>query len=664
MGTYNLKQIESIILNNPNKELVVKGQKICKKLQMHLYGKNLKDSMKREDYFENVDIYKARTESPTSNRDVFARILQQEDMIFSARGGSTSFQGINPEGEQTMNRLLANVRYSLSLRNWIKNFALPAYRSDPMGLIFMEVEQLLQLDGAPINTPKCYPTYKSIQSVWDYLPNGRQLEYICFQLSIKELPSFGIIDNEAVATQDNKDKPPSEKMSPYYRFVDDSQDVIVKKENDTIVVATNMKAQNPIPNPWDRVPAVIASDLIQFDDPSCFSSPISFIVELADTFLYDRSIRDLQKKYHGFAKAIEPLLSCPTCDGTGLAKGSACPDCTPNGQDRGTGYKLKTKISDVAKFPLEILEKGSFDFKKIFGYVAPDIQTWDKQDSNLVSIESLMYRTYWGTEDANKSAGAKASSSGGGGGVSADNTQETATKTLVNLQPKYARLNATADWAERMENIIADMIGQFWFGDSFKESQITYGRNWILETAVDLWQQYSDMRKSGAPDFLLDESLERYLRALYQNAPNTLAKYLKLLKVEPFPHVDVKNCLPPDATPVNGSIVIPTQDDYLMKIYFGEWYSTLQDMYIIKTDIVKLKADLLAYVEAKELPGDEDDNTDADVDTSAENQNNDLMMQQLQEKLLAATTPMEKMQIQAQIDKLNIQKNSLINHQK
>lgn len=647
MGTYNLVQIEKIILNNPNKELVVKGQKICKKLQMHLYGKNIKNYMKREDYFENADIYKQRTESPTSNRDVFARILQQEDMIFSSRGGSTSFNGLNPDGEKTMNTFLSNVRYDLSLRNWVKNFALPAYRTDPMGLIFMEVEQLLQLDGAPINTPKCYPTYKSINSVWDYLPNGRRLEYVCFQLEIKELPDYGIIDTEAVATQDNNNKPPSEKMSPYYRFVDDSQDIIVKKQEDTIVMATNTKVSNPIPNPWGKVPAIIISDLIEFDDPSCFASPINFIVELADSFLYDRSIRDLQKKYHGFAKAIEPLLSCPTCDGTGLAKGSACPDCTPNGQDRGTGYKLKTKISDVAKFPLEILEKGSFDYKKIFGYVAPDITTWDKQDANLVSIESLMYRTYWGTEDANKTNGAKASSSSSGG-VSADNTQETATKTLMNLQPKYARLNATADWAERMENIIADMIGKFWFQDSFKESQIIYGRNWILETPVDLWQQYSDMRTAGAPDFLLDETLERYLRSLYQNAPNTLAKYTKLLKVEPFPHIDVKNCLPPGSTPVNGSMVIPNDDDYLMKVYFGEWYSTLQEVYIIKTDVVKLKQDLLAYVEAKEIEED-DDNSEGDK----QNQNNQMMLQKLQTKLLAATTPEEKQAIQNQIDALS-----------
>jgi len=643
MGTYNLLQIEKIILNNPNKELVVKGQKICKKLKMHLYGKNIKDYMKREDYFENADIYKQRTESPTSNRDVFARLLQQEDMIFSTRGGSTAFNGLNPDSEKTMNTLLSNVRYNLSLRNWVKNFALPAYRSDPMGLIFIEIEQLLQLDGAPINTPKCYPTYKSINSVWDYLPNGRQLEYVCFQLLIKELPSYGIIDTEAVATQDNKDKPPSEKMSPYYRFVDDSQDIIVKKQDDTVVIATNTKVANPIPNPWGKVPAIIVSDLIQFDDPTCFSSPISFIVELADSFIYDRSIRDLQKKYHGFAKAIEPLLSCPTCDGTGLAKGSACPDCTPVGQDRGTGYKLKTKISDVAKFPLEILEKGNFDYKKIFGYVAPDIETWNKQDANLIAIEGLMYQTYWGTQNPNQTSGAGVSkSSSAGGGISADNTQETATKTLVNLQPKYARLNAIADWAERMENIIADMIGKFWFQDSFKESQIIYGRNWILETPVDLWQQYSDMRTAGAPDFLLDEALERYIRALYQNAPNTLAKYLKLLKVEPFPHVDVKNCLPPGSTPVNGSIVIPNDDDYLMKVYFGEWYSTLQEVYIIKTDVVKLKQDLLAYVEAKEIEED-DDNSEGDK----------MMLQKLQTKLLAATTPEEKQAIQNQIDALS-----------
>ena len=642
MGKYSLSEIKTIILTNPNKDLVHKGQKTASKLTMHLFGKGLKDQMKREDYFENADVYKARTEKPISNRDMFARLLQQEDMIFTARGGSSRF-GMGDAQEKEMNAMLSNVRYNLSLRNWIKNFALPAYRSDPMGLIFMEVEQLLDVDG--MNTvmpaPKCYPTYKSSQSIFDYLPNGRELEYVCFSMTIKDVLQYGIQDNDFQVSQDNQNKPPSEKLTNYYRFVDDEKDIIVKKDNDTVIIATNTKQKNPIPNPWEKVPAYIVSDLIQFDDPMCFTSPVGFVVELADAYLYDRSIRDLQKKYHGFAKAIEPLLKCPTCEGTGLAKGAACPDCTPIGQDKGIGYKLKTKVSDVAKFPLEILENANFDFRKIFGYVAPDIATWNKQDASLEDLENIIYRTYWGTEMEHKTSGARMSSSGGT--VSADNTQETATKTLSNLQPKYARLNVTADWAERIENLIADLIGEFWMAEGYKEAQITYGRNWILETPNDLIQQYYDMRKNGAPDFMLDEAMERYLRCLYQNNPTQLAKYLKLLEVEPFPHIDAKNCLPPNASPTSGMMVIPVDDDYYAKIYFGEWYNTLQDMYIIKTKADQLKKDLAAFVEAKEIEEPEGQ--------GAAGEGND-PLKQLQDQLAAAKTPEEKQAIQSKIDML------------
>ena len=637
MAKYSISQIQNIVLTNPNKELVTKGQKIAKKLTMHLFGKGLKEEMKKEDYFENAEVYKARTEKPISNRDMFARLLQQEDMVFTARGGSSRF-GLSESQEAEMNALLSNVRYNLSLRNWIKNFALPAYRTDPMGLIFMEIEQLLEIDGTTVNAPKCYPTYKSINTVFDYQPNGRNLDYVCFSLTVKDLLAYGITDKEFEVTQDNQNKPQSEKLSNYYRFIDDEKDIIVKKQDNNVVIATNVKQKNPLPNPWNKVPAFIVSDLIQFDDPQCFTSPVGFVVELADSFLYERSIRDLQKKYHGFAKAIEPLLKCPTCEGTGLAKGAACPDCTPQGQDKGTGYKLKTKVSDVAKFPLEILENANFDFRKIFGYVAPDITTWNKQDSSLEDLERIIYRTYWGTEQEAKTSGSRMGSSGGS--VSTDNTQETATKTLSNLQPKYARLNVTADWAEKVENNIADFIGGFWMNEGYKEAQITYGRNWILETPNDLIQQYYDMRKNGAPDFLLDEAMERYLRCLYQNNPTTLAKYLKLLDVEPFPHVDMKNCLPPNTSPITGFTVIPTDDDYLAKVYFGEWYSTLQDMYIIKTKPDKLKADLLAYVQEKELPDPDDQN------------NNGQQLQQLQSELAAAKTPEDKQAIQAKIDKL------------
>lgn len=589
MGNYSLGQIKSIIADNPHKALIKKARETSAKLVMHLYGKGLSSHILRDKYFENEDAFKSRSEQPVSNKDMFQRLLQQEDVVFTARGGATIFN-LPETKEKELSGLLSNIQHNLSLRNWIRNFALPAYRSDPMGVIFMEISQAGP-DGTP---PRSYPTYKSSECIYDYKPNGRELEYVCFELKAHELQQYGVVDQVVDQVVEANVKVSEVQKPRYFRFVDDAQDLIVKYENTTLTTLEGLDQANPIANPWGKTPAVIVSDLMHFDDLKCFGSPLSFIVELADCYLRDRSIRDLQKKYHGFAKAIEPLLSCSTCEGTGLIKGSACPDCTPAGSDKGTGFKLKTKVSDVAKFPLTILENANFDFRKIFGFVAPDIDTWNKQDTSLEDLEGNIYRTYWGVELEGRTAGARMSSSG------SSNLQETATKTIANLQPKYARLSATADWAEKLENIISTFVGKLLFPE-FKESQITYGRNWILETPSDLLQQYYESRSKGVPDFILDDMLERYIRALYQNSPLQMAKYLKLMEVEPFLHIDAKSCLPPGSSPTSGCVVIPSMDDYLAKIYFGEWRNTLAQMYILMSKTDKLKADLKDYCAKKEI---------------------------------------------------------------
>jgi hypothetical protein len=584
MGVYTEVQIKSIIADNPNKHLIKKARETSAKLVMHLYGTDLSQYILRDTYFENEDAFKSRSEQPVSNKDMFQRLLQQEDVVFTARGGANRYN--LPEArEKELGKVLANIQYNLSLRNWVRNFALPAYRSDPMGVIFMEIGQ-----ADPESTqPKCYPTYKSSACIYDYKTKGRELEYVCFELKAHELERYGVSDTSNLDVKTSAEQKPR-----YFRFVDDSQDRVVKYENQTLITLTGIDQENPIANPWGKTPAIIVSDLMHFDDLSCFGSPLSFIVELADCYLRDRSIRDLQKKYHGFAKAVEPLMKCSTCEGTGVTKGSACPDCTPAGASTGSGYKLRTKVSDVAKFPIDILENSNFDFKKIFGFVAPDIETWNKQDSSLEDLEGNIYRTYWGVEMEGRTAGGRMSPTG------SSNMQETATKTIANLQPKYARLSATADWAEKLENIIATFVGKLLFPE-FKESQITYGRNWILETPANLLQQYYESRTKGVPDFILNEMLDRYIRAHYQNSPVQMAKYLKLMEVEPFLHIDAKFCLPPGSSSTSGCVVIPTMDDYLAKIYFGEWCSTLTEAYILMTKTDKLKSDLFEYCDQKEI---------------------------------------------------------------
>jgi len=561
------EQIRDIILNNPNKAIIEDGQARAKKASMHVLGDNIKESLQKYDYFEHPDVYAEKCKYAVSNKDVIARLLQQEDMVFSARGGSSYF-GLPDEQEKQMHELLADVKFGMSLRKWVKNFGLQAYRCDPMGVIFIEIDKLVVTENGPMNTPRAYPTYKSINTVYDYQTTGRRLEYVCFKLTVSEALSFGIEDD------DLKNNPSKTAITQYYRFVDDNKDAIMKKGDGEVTLVKNISQENPIINPWGRTPGFIVSDLILFTNPQIFLSPLDNVIELADTFLNDRATRDLQKRYHGFAKPIEPLLQCPKCVGEGYVNGAACPDCTVPGGQKGTGYKLRTKVSDVAKFPLEILEAG-FDYKRIFGYVTPDIESWEKQDSSLDDLEQLMEMTYWGTIRMRRPQ-------------PGSTPDKTATEVKSNDEPKEARLNMTADWLEKTENMIATFIGQFWF-DNFKQSSITIGRDYILKTADELLDTYETLRTKGAPDFTLDEALEKYYQAKYQNNPLQLAIYLKKLDVEPFPHISMNNA----------KAIITNFDDYNAKLYFGEWSNTIPEMKWLALPAPKLREDLNAYVKKK-----------------------------------------------------------------
>jgi hypothetical protein len=560
MGKYQIEQIKNIVIQNQNKGLIDAGKKQADKLMLHLHGVGMEGALNRFDYFENPDLYAERKKYTISNKDLFGRLLQQEDMIFTANGGCSYF-GLPDAEEAKMNALISDVRYEMPLRKWMRNFALQAYRADPMGIIFMEVETLTLVDDQPVNTPKTYPTYKSIYSIYDYQPNGRKLEYVCFRLTVGEAKSFGVQDVK-LRDRDNSD------LSDYYRFVDDEKDVVVFREGENVTEATNMQ-QNPVKNPWGKCPAFVLSDLVQFNNPNLFVSPLDLVVELSDCFLNDRSVRDLQKKYHGFSKAVEPLVQCATCEGHGMLGGDPCPDCTPAGYKKGTGKKLKTKVSDVTKFPLEMFSEGSgFDFHKVFGYVTPDIEGWNKQDLSLSELEDTIHRTYWGT--SNQTAQQTQKTQNG--------EQRTATEVSLNNAPREARLNMTADWAESTEALIADFIGQFWF-DGFTSSNIAYGRNYVLETPDELIVKYQDMRTNGAPEPVLDDMLSKYFNALYQNNPVQLTICTKLMNLEPFVHLTVAQCEP----------LVESELDYVKKLYFGEWRRKA----VTPDQILKLKPEQL-----------------------------------------------------------------------
>ena len=617
MGTYTLPQISNIIIKRPNKKRVEYAQKVNKKMMLHLHGVGMKNALARLQYFENNDVYMARRDYAMSNVDLFGRLLQEEEQVFTTRGGSSYFN-LPPAQEKEMNILLTDVIYGQTLRQWVHNFGLNAYRADPMGVIFMEVEKVTAIEGVDnveagkplqynIETPKCYPTYKCSQDIWECQCNGRGLDYICFALTDAEKIEYGIKeqDTSVYPTPNNK----VGFKNTFFRWVDDSQDVIVKLEVSSgiqvdskpapqLTVLTLDGQANPMFIGWGKVPGFIISDLIKFTDAATFDTPLVKVVELADAFLYDRSIHTLTKKYHGFPKAVEPLLPCAYCGGEGFKKGKPCPECTIPGQDKGTGYKLQTKVSDVAKFPISILNKDAaphFDFKLIFGYVTPPIEGISMQVEGLKGLEELMFITYW-TKNNNQIQGANGKT----------DTKDTATQVLTDLPGKEARLNKTANWGESTERMIANFIGEFWFDMPKFNSNISYGRNYIFETPDTILGVYYDMKANGVPDSMLDHQYEKYLNCVWQSNPVQAVVYHKKFDVEPFPHLS--------ASEVEMSMYV-TEDDKICKRYFGEWDDTVLDAEWTLKDVKVLKAALLVYAKEKMLTLDAD--TEKDIATQA-----------------------------------------------
>ena len=552
-------QIKNIILTNPNKDNIDFGKSQSKILSRNIYGKDLKESFVRNSYFENQQVFDNRVLNPTSNKDLFARLFHREEMVFTAHGGVRYYSGLNENQTKQLNSKLDTIRFGENIRKWIQNTTLKAYRSDPMGVIHIEIDA----------DNNIYPTYKCIDGIYDYLSNGRKLEYICYQLSKSDAISFGIQDKELYGKSNDT-------LTNYFRFCDDVQDVIYIRKDDTITLAILSKPlKNPIKNKLPNLPAFVVSNIIAYNNTQLFISPIDNIVELAERFCFDRTVRDLTKKYCGFPKTIEPLLNCGTCNGTGNLSGSTCPDCN------GTTFKLKTNVGDVARFSLDVLKDG-FSIDKIFGYVKTPVETLNKQDTSLNDDENMIVSVYWGTD--------LRATTTNGPDIGAKNIEETATKTLANLQPIYARLNKTADWAQETENNIINIIGQFMFSEQFKGSLVTYGRYYVLETPDTLINEYLQMKEKGCSQVVLDETLKKYYHSIYKDNQIKLAIMIKMMSVEPFIHHTIVEVYAANAS----------KQDYIAKLYFNEWFLNQKENDLLVQDIPTLQESLLSYTSEKD----------------------------------------------------------------
>lgn len=552
-------QIKEIILDNPGKARVEKGRQYRDKLRRHLYGTNLDKYFEQIEGFERLSLKNLRNKYSKSNKDLFSRLGRPIDKVFTARGGS--FYLNLPETQEKKARVLAtDVRDGYSARKWTESFWKPHMADDPFGIIFLELPPKPEIVRLK-NEGKSFviPTYKSISEIFDYLPKGNRVEYVCFELGDTERKKVGLKDGEKL-----------------FRLVDDAKDYYVKLSGqDVSIIETET-----LVNYFGQVPAIVNSDIVDPEFENCFLSVYDEVIELAEDFLLDGSIRRVHKFMHGFPKYAEFADDCMECRGEGVHEGKKCEACG------GTGKKAMLRVSDVKLMQWPTKEDAAIMPSNVAAYISPDKVFFDISTADLSDLENLMTMTLWGVQSKVRTQGM------------AQNTEgpvRTATEVMDEIRPQADRLTPISEMAEKREKFILDFVIRLNLSlPNYKGCSLSYGRRYMLESPDAIWLKYSDARTKGAPQSVLDAMLNEYYDTNYQSDPVGLAVAKKLMYVEPFVHF----------APAVLKNLSPDPADYAAKLYFSEWLSTLEEGTLLSQNVDELKAQLYEYAKGKKIPED------------------------------------------------------------
>ena len=132
------------------------------------------------------------------------------------------------------------------------------------------------------------------------------------------------------------------------------------------------------------------------------------------------------------------------------------------------------------------------------------------------------------------------------------------------------------------------MIGKY-YSSNYDGASINYGRRYLIEPADMILNKLKESIAGKLPETTVMYYQKQYYQTEFANNTRKLAKYLKLIEIEPWPFqsiLDVRD-------------MGVDEKDYLRKVYYNEWVASLTEDEILTTDKMKLVAKLTQYVESK-----------------------------------------------------------------
>jgi len=505
-------------------QIVKDNQTVCKSIKKARdYNKELsalingdgfaEELINRIEHIESEDKAKARLKYARNIQDYFSRLLSPIQNIFSSAGGIVKFNIPNESQYKEFLATISNVRDGKSLSKYIQDYWVNLYHSDPNGLIFIEYSTD---EGLEIK-----PTYKNINCIRNYEPNGQICEWVLFEPE----------------TEENGTKE--------WRLVDDLTDWTIYQSGELFQVSTD----ETFIHPFGEVPAIIISDIIDIKNKIRLS-PFDAIIGLSKEYARDQSIKTIYKFLNGFPTHWRYVTQCRSCQGTGKKDNKSCPDCD------GHGYYKKKDVTDMVTLPIPSND-GVKLAPDIAGYISPDLETWDQYTKELDILEKIAYNTHWGTNVQNA-------------------TNETATGRFIDIQPVMNRLNSYADTAEFVEWKITELIANAVLPTKVKNesiSLIVYGRRFIIDSPDVILENYNKAKRENANITILDRLFNEYLTSKYKNDPSWLREENIKASIEPYLHLSI----------LETSTIFGVQEAK-KKNYFQDWWNDNKKDIVTKSE--------------------------------------------------------------------------------
>jgi hypothetical protein len=420
-------------------------------------------------------------------RDLFERVMKPRVNVFQANGGSEKFTMANESIRAVFETAQSNFKSNKSVFKYLSEVYFNLSDVDPNGLIFLEYKSSLN--------KSVYPTYKSIDDIFEYLANGQKTEYVAFNPMEKYIGSV---------------------VQKTWRLVDDNYDRTLSEIGENVVIISQFA------HPFGEVPALVLSEKEKIGTNIRLSA-IEKITELAKDFARDKSILTIYKFQKGYPIHWRFVTQCRSCMGLGKKDDGTCSSC------EGHGYLKNTDVSDIVTIPIPDIDQPNIA-PNIAGFVSPDLETWKQLKEDIKDFEMIMKDTIWGTHlysSQNKSM----------------QEAETATGRYIDVQPIINNLNEYADTVEYMDNTICNWLLNF-VDPVKKKGEIiynkTYGRRYIIENPDVILLRYQEAKKTSDSSTILDKLLEEFILSKYKNDQSMQNIMLKKKSIEPYVHMTLE----------------------------------------------------------------------------------------------------------------------------